>query len=626
MPSSRQYVFGEFCLDAQQRALFCRRQFISLTPKSLETLLFLVERHGRIVEKKELMDAVWPDTFVEEISLARNISVLRKALSGGDDGQTFIETVPKRGYRFSAPVEVLDQESSVAASPAMPAREKGWASESRGRRLALALLAVPLLAGAGLVLLRRNAAPARSPETQAVMLAVLPVQNLTGDPELEYLSDGLTEEMIAQLGSMNPGRLGVIARTSSMAYKSTQKTAGQIGQELGVDYVLESSVRGTGERLRITTQLIRTRDQTHLWAESYDRTPSDTLSLENEIGREVANRIRLSMSPTERSKLEHARSLNPQAYAAYLKGRYFWNKRTPEAMSKAEKFFQQAIAADPDYAPAYAGLSDCYQVMVNVGQLKAGEGFARARTAALKALELDSTLAEAHTSLASIKEDYDWDWPGAESEYEQALAFNANYATAHHWYGNFLASLERFDQATEEIKKAEALDPLSPVLELVLAQGYCQVGSCEQAIEQLKKTVETYPDFAEAHGALAEVYAHQGMYQDYLTERQKEANLTPSRAPLWMLGYALAMAGHKREALAVLRKIERQSDTEHRDYSQAVIYAAVGDNDHAFARLEGAKASHDPYMAYFRADIKLDRLKSDPRYAGLVRQMNMPAH
>jgi len=624
MSSSRQYVFGEFRLDATQRALFCHRQFVSLTPKCVETLLFLVERHGQIVEKKELMDAVWPDTFVEESSLARNISVLRKTLSGGDDGQTFIETVPKRGYRFAATVEVVS--GGVDTSPAVPVIGKGLALERTRNQLALALLVVSVLAVAGVVLLRQNAQQVRPPEAQRVMLAVLPVQNLTGDPEREYLSDGLTEEMIAQLGGMNPGRLGVIARTSSMAYKGTQKTAGQIGQELGVDYVLETSVRGTGERLRITTQLIRTRDQTHVWAESYDRASSDILGLENEVGREVANRIRLTVTPAEQAKLEHYRPVNQQAYEAYLKGRYFWNRRTPEAMTKAEGFFQQAIAADADYAPAYAGLSDCYQVMVNLDQLKAAEGFARARTAALKALELDKTLAEAHTSLASIKEDYDWDWQGAESEYEQALELNANYATAHHWYSNFLASLGRVDQAIEEVKKAEALDPLSPVLDLVLAQAYCQAGSCEQAIEELKKTVETYPDFAEAHGALSEIYAHQGMYQQYLVERQEEARLTPSRKPLWSLGYALGMAGHRQEALDVLRKAERQRDAEHKDYSLAVIYAGLGDSDRALARLEGARQSRDPWMAYFRADIKLERLRSDSRYADLIQRMNMPAH
>lgn len=624
MSTSRQYLFGDFRLDAVQRALFRKDELVQLTPKALETLLFLVERHGQIVDKKELMDAVWPGTFVEEVGLARNVSVLRKILSDQQDEQSFIETIPKRGYRFSAPVIELPQ------SPSGGRVENILQQHSRTGAFRKALVwAVPvglLLVSAAVYLSWNRFFQPTSLASHRTMLAVLPVQNLTGDPSLEYISDGLTEEIIAELCILNPSRLGVIARTSSMVYKKTDKTVDKIGRELGVDYVLETSVRQSPSGLRITTQLIRTRDQTHLWAENYDRAPGDILTLQSDVARQVAYRTSLNLEPRAQAKLSAPRTVKPEVYDAYLKGRFFWNKRTPEAMMSAEGFFQKAIQADPGYAPSYAGLADCYQVMVNLEQLKIDKGFAQARKAAQKALELDGTLAEAHTSMASIKEDFDWDWQGAEAEYKQALEFNPNYATAHHWYSNYLAGLGRFDQAIAELKTAKELDPLSPVIDVDLGQAYCLAGNCGRGIEQLKKTLEIYPDFAEAHGALSEMYAHQGMYDQYLAEQEKEDKLTPSRLHRrWLSAYALAKAGRKQEALEALRQFEKiQPAPQHKDYAIAVIYAGLGEDEKAFDRLERARMSHDPWMAYFRGDMKLDFLRSDLRYDELIRRMNMP--
>jgi len=455
------------------------------------------------------------------------------------------------------------------------------------------------------------------------MLVVLPVQNLTGHPAQEYLTDGLTEEVIADLGSLNPQRLGVIARTSAMAYKQRSRTVQEIARELGVDYVLETSLREASGQVRFTAQLIRTQDQTHVWAHKYDRPMTDVLSLQSELARAVADEIRIGLAPEVTARLSSARPVRPEAYDAYLKGRFFWNKRTPAAMNIAENYFQQAIQADPNFAPGYAGLADCYQVMVNLEQLKSKDGFSMARAAALKALGLDKTLAEAHTSMASIMGDFDWDWQGAETEYKRALELNPNYATAHHWYGDFLAGMGRFDEATEEFRKAQELDPLSPVIGVTLGQLDCAAGHCEQGIEQLKKTLEIDPDFAEAHEALAQIYAHLGMYQQALAEMGKERQPPAGHSAL-LVGYAAAKAGHKEEALSIVRQLEKQHDFQHRDYYLSVMYAALGDKEQAFARLESARLSHDPFMPYFRADITLGSLRSDPRYADLLRRMNMP--
>ncbi len=622
-PEQCSYEFGPYRLNPVQGTLFDGTRKISLTPKAFQTLLVLVERRGEVVTKEELLNKVWPGTFVEEATLAQNIFTLRKQLQEDGAEAQYIETIPKRGYRFIATVR-LDQHSTEPLS-LQPINKVPLQvpvqSRTRVRSLwAVVVAATLLILGAAGYWFGR-ARVSRS-ERRRVMLVVLPVQNLTGDPAREYVSDGLTEEIIAQLGELSPQRLGVIARTSSMAYKGVEKTAGQIGRELRVDYLLECSVRGSGERLRVTVQLIRTRDETHLWAENYDRALGDVLSLQTAVAREVANRIRLTLSPEEQARLTHSRPVQPEVYDACLRGRFLWNKRTPETVASAEAYFQQALQMDPGYAPAYAGLADCYQVMMNLGKLPVSEGLPQARAAAIKALELDDTLAEAHTSLASIKGDFDWDWRGAEAEYRQALTLNLNYATAHHWYGEFLAGMGRFDEATNEIQKAAELDPLSPVIAVTLGQMFCRAGQCERGIEQLKRTLAIYPDFTEGHEALAEIYGHQGMYAQALSELAKEPQALRKHSMV-LSGYVLARAGRKQEALDVLRQVKRD-ELQHIYYDSAVIYLALGDKDTPIASLEKARLNHDFFMAYFRSDFKLEGLRSDPRYADLCRRMNMP--
>jgi TolB-like protein/DNA-binding winged helix-turn-helix (wHTH) protein/tetratricopeptide (TPR) repeat protein len=613
------YEFGPYRLDPAQQLLTDGSRKIPLTPKAFQTLLVLVENQGRIVGKEELLEKVWPSTVVEEATVAQNVFTLRKQLQGEGNVQ-YIETVPKRGYRFTADVRV-----AAPVQAAIPADRVAPSPRSRRpRKTLIYVLSVASVCAVALLVWRpwspRNDRPTAD---RRIMLAVLPVQNLTGNPGKEYLADGLTDEVIADLGSVNPDRLGVIARTSTMVYKQGNKTIQQIARELNVDYVLEASVREGSGQIRFTAQLIRTQDQTHVWAHNYDRPMADVLAMQGELARTVAEQIRVKLPQASAARLASARPVSPEAYDAYSRGRYFWNKRTTEAMTIAERYFQQAIQADPKFAPGYAGLADVYQLMVNLNQIPPQDGYARARAAAENALELDGALAEAYTTLASIKGDYEWDWQGAESGYKQAIALNPNYAMAHHWYGDFLAGVGRVEEGMAEIRKAEELDPLSPVIRVSSAGLSCWFGRCADAIKELQRTLDMYPDFVEAHEALAEIYGYLGRYQESLAELEKERE-PPLGHVLVLRGFAAAKAGHTQEALDIVRQIEGQAAEPHTNYWAAIVYAGLGDKDRAFARLESARQTRDPSMPYIRSELAFRDLHSDPRLAELFRRMNMP--
>ncbi|HMK23869.1 MAG TPA: winged helix-turn-helix domain-containing protein [Terriglobales bacterium] len=615
------YEFGSYRLDPTQQLLTHGGREIPLTPKAFQTLLVLVENQGRIVGKEELLKKVWPSTVVEEATVAQNVFTLRKQLQGEDNVQ-YIETLPKRGYRFVAKVRIA-QPAHAGTTPAEPPPAMVETSPLTKRLPYYLGIAAAVCAGA-LLVWRPWSHPGVSPEVnRRIMLAVLPVQNLTGNPGQEYLADGLTDEVIADLGGLNPERLGVIARTSAMAYKQSNKNIQQIARELHVDYILEASVRQGSGQIRFTAQLIRTQDQTHVWAQNYQRSMADILAMQSDLARTVAEQIRVKLPQAVAARLASPRQVSPQAYDAYSRGRYFWNKRTTESMTLAERYFLQAIQADPNFAPSYAGLADCYQVMVNLNQIPPEDGFARAKAAAEKALELDGSLAEAYTSLASIKGDHEWDWQSAESGYKRAIELDPNYATAHHWYGDFLAGMGRFEEGMAEIRKAEELDPLSPVIRVSSAGMSCWLGRCTEAIQELQRTLDTFPDFGEAHEALAEIYGYLGQYQESVAELEKERE-PPLGHVLVLRGFAAAKGGHTQEAWQIVRQIEGQTAEPHTNYWAAMIYAGLGDKDRAFARLETARQTRDPYMPYVRSDLALKDLGSDPRLAELFRRMKMP--
>ena len=618
------YSFGPFVLNPAERVLLRDGRPVSLPPKAIETLLTLVEKPGHVIEKAELLARVWPNTFVEEATLAQNIFTLRKALDSSADGQEYIETVPKRGYRFVAPVRELER-------PTAPGSEE-WHVRGRHARqlLVWALLGILVFAaGTGFYFGARSSEPKPGPSTSRITLAVLPFQNLSPDPQQEYFSDGLTEEMITQLGGFNPERLGVIARTSAMHYKGTTETAGQIGQELGVDYLVEGSFRREGSHVRVSAQLIRVRDQMHLWAQDYDRDFSDYLALENDVSRDIANQIQLKLSAQPVAHL--SRALNPNAYDAYLKGRFFWNKRTEEGHLKAIEYFNQAITAEPFYAQAYSGLADAYALLGSnqTSAITRRDAMEKARAAAVKALAIDDSLAEAHTSLAFVYWHYDWNWPAAEGEFRRALQLNPSYPTAHHWYAFYLVSQGRMDQALEEIRRGQLADPLSLIINTDSAQILYFAGHFDQAIERSRRVLEMNPQFPLARLPLVWALVEKHQYKAAVDEAEKEMQV-PGAGPdvEASLAATYAAAGRSKQARELLRRLNKESARQHAGQFFSVpvaeAYAELGDKDQAFAWLEKDFQNRNGGLTLVKVDPYLDSLRADPRFADLVRRIGLP--
>lgn len=565
MPSAPDtvYEFGPFRLEPAERQLCRDGRPVPLTPKAFDTLRCLVESEGRAVSKDDLMNRIWPDASVSEGTLAQNIFAIRKAL-GEPHG---IETVAKFGYRFVTPVrEVLEAAGKIA-------------------------------------------------------LAVLPFENLSGDEQQEFFSDGLTDEMITQLSRLGAGRLSVIARTSTMRYKGMRKTIGEVGRELGVSYVLEGSVRRWGSRVRITAQLIQTRDQTHLWAESYERNLDDVLGLQCEVARAIAHEIRLKLTPQEEARLTSVRVVNPDAYECYLKGRYFWNRRTKDALERSLEYFRQATVADGAYAAAYAGLADCYLRLLDYSYLSPQEACELAGAAALKALEIDETLAEAHTSLAHTAL-HEFDWLGAEVSFRRAVASNPGYGTAHYYYANFLAAVGRFEEAVAEARQALALDPVA--VSVILNAAFIEyiAGRLDQAHVLVERAQEIDADFVHSHYYSGLIYQQQRSDEAIGAFRKAVSRGASAKAAL---GHACALAGKRQEALTLLHELQHQARTEYvSSYDIALVLIGLGDINQAFALLDKAFVERASGLAFLRSDPRLNSLHDDPRFQALARRLNFP--
>jgi adenylate cyclase len=502
-----------------------------------------------------------------------------------------------------------------------------------GRKLDFAIIgllaiAVVYFAVDKFVLERAEVTAESVPATESVAreksirsLAVLPLENLSGDPEQEYFSDGMTEALIAELGKISA--LRVISRQSVMRYKGTDKSMPQIAQELGVGAVIEGSVLHSEGRVRITAQLIGTGPERHLWANNYDRDLSDILILLSEVARAIAGEIQVTLTPEEETRLGSTRPVNPEAHEAYLKGRYYWNKRTEEDIKQAIAHFQRAIEINPAYALAYAGLADCYVVPTN--PLPPREALPRAKAAATKALEIDNTLAEAHTSLAVVMMQYDWDWAGTEREFQRAIELNPNYATAHQWYAEYLAAMGRLDEAIAKVKRAEELDPLSLIISWNVGRILIFARQYDQALEQGRKILELYPTFDWAHDILALAYEQKGMYDEAIAEYEEASGFTEEEIDEFRQAYAVGnMIGYWQKRLDILERPPKQEAVN--PFLSIPIYARVGEKDQAFEWLE--RAYQEQSLGWFVVDLKvdpmLDPLRDDPRYADLLRRMNLP--
>jgi TolB-like protein/DNA-binding winged helix-turn-helix (wHTH) protein len=610
--------FGIFQLDLKARELHKAGVKVKLQDQPFRVLALLVERAGQVVTREELQQRVWPtDVYVAfDQGLNNAIKKVRDALGDSADSPRFIETVARHGYRFVAP---------VGAMPGRPSEPRFNFGLRTLRNTLIGLTAASLFAALA-YWAWQGAAMRAGPSAEKVILAVLPFDNLSRDPDQEFFSDGLTEEMIAQLGKLNPERLTVIARGSVAKYKGSSLAVNQIGRELHADYLVQGSVRRASNRVRITVQLIQVRDQTDLWAESYDRELKDMLALQDSVARTIANQIHITLAPGQQSRLPNRANLDPEAYEAYLKGRYYWNKRTADGLQRALIYFQQAIEKDPAYGAAYSGLADCNSGLAWHGFKSPAEALSKANAAALKAIEIDPQSAEAHASLGLVL-DHRWDWAGAEAEFKHALQLDPRYANAHHWYGDNLSVLGRHDEAVLEAKQALELDPLNLMIGTWVGLRYYLARKYDLAIEQVRNTVELDANFAAAHLLLGENYVQMGLQVQGLAELQTAASLS-GNSPLYLaqVGVAHAAAGRKTEALRIIAQLQAISSTRYvSPYGLAQIYAALNDEEQTYRWLQIAYDDRAVWMSYLAVDPVFDGFRRDPRFQDLLRRVHLLA-
>jgi TolB-like protein/DNA-binding winged helix-turn-helix (wHTH) protein/Tfp pilus assembly protein PilF len=601
---------------------------IRLQPQPTLILTLLVSRPGSLVTREEIQQRVWgTETFIDfDTGLNSAIRQIRHALKDDTEAPRFIETVPRRGYRFLAPLEKIENNGrEPAVQPlATPYRsDTVHAAKPRAWRHAKWLLAGGVMLASLLVIviwpwLSRGRGDAID------SVAVLPFVNASTDPDAEYLSDGIPETLIGQLSQIP--RLKVMARSTVFRYKGANVDPQKVGRELNVRAVLTGKVLQRGEMLTISMELMDVRDGSQLWGKQYNRKLADTLAVQEDIAREVTDKLRLRLASVEEKRLTAHVTENVEAYQLYLKGRYHWNKRTPDGIQKAIESFQQAIEKDPGYALAYAGLADCYHVPAN--PLPPRKKMPLAKAASMKALQLDDTLVEAHTSLARVLFVYEWDWPAAEKEFKRAIELNSRYAPAHQWYGGYLTATGRFREADAEKKRALELEPLSLVINFEVGLASYFSRNYNQAIDQFQKTLELDSNFPPPHTFLAAAYEQKGMLKEATTAFQKAITITqgPARTQATAgLGYVYAVSGRKAEARKILAEL--QSLSEHRYVpatDTALIYAGLGDKDKAFAWLDKAYEEHSFSLSNLKVEPRFDPLRSDPRFADLLRSIGFP--
>jgi TolB-like protein/DNA-binding winged helix-turn-helix (wHTH) protein/tetratricopeptide (TPR) repeat protein len=624
--------FGSFEVDLVSGELRRQGLKIRLQDQPFRLLVLLLERAGTVLTREEVREKLWPaDTYVDfDHSLNTAVRKLREALGDSAEAPRFVETLARRGYRFIAPVEARRTAQAAHSGNAPEAALLPTARPSTPVRRLLILAIVVVSCAAALVAYWVVSRP--GPTTQSgrrLTLAVLPFDNLSGDADQEYLSDGLTEEMITQLGRLAPDRLRVLARSSTWRFKRGDRDIGQLRQTLGADYVLEGSLRRAGERVRVTAQLVQVDDQTEVWAETYDRDFRDVLILQSEVAEAVARTIAVTLTPDAQARLAGARPVRAEAYQDYLRGRFFFNRKTEATLKQALGYFQKAIAADPGYAPAYSGLADSYWSLgasSSIGGLPPRQTMPEAKAAALKALQIDGTLAEAHASLAQVHLLYEWDLAASEREFRRALALDPNYTAAHHWYSHCLLVLGRTEESLAESKRALELEPLQLVVGTHLGWHYLYTRQYDQAIEQFRKTLELDPAFPQTLRYAAWAYLQKGMHPEAIAALRAALNSVGRDPEIeGELGHALAVAGRRAEALTMLEDLGHLSATRYvSPYSVALVHAGLGDREQALVWLDRAYVERSDYMLYLRLEPMLDGLRSDPRFAALVARVGLP--
>jgi len=624
------YRFGLFEADSRTGELRKQGRPLKVRGRPFDILLLLLRRPGEIVTREELRQNLWEaDTFVDfDHGLNSAVNRLREALGDSAENPRFIETLPKRGYRFVAPVEAVAPEPARAIGPAappapfvVPAEEPAVMATapsaapfrvSRPSRIVLAIAAAALVVAVVVATrsLRSNASPPRGKTT----LAVLPFQNLSADREQDFFCDGITEEMIAELGKLDPDHLGVIARTTTALYKNAGKTIGQIRQELGVDYVLEGSIRRAGNRIRITAQLVQAADMTHLWAESYDREVADVLVIQSEVAMKIARSLTLALNRPRAEPGQTTASF--PAYELYLRGKFFREQATEEGARKAIEYFERAIALDPSYAPAHAGIADCFRLLGAPGWEveQPARLLQKAKAGAQRALTLDMQSSEAHAVLAMVKLNYDWDLAGSEREIQEAIRLNPSSAQAHQYYSSTLTTMGRFDDAIAEARRAMDLDPLSATVGTTLAIRYYYAGRTAEAMTQFSKTLDVNPGFAVAHWGLAQGYRRLNQTARELEELTKAVELSGNSAYMRAhLAYGLAMAGNVTRARAIQQELELEGRERYASpYHFALIAAGLNDRAGVASWLQKAFADRSGWMVFLPVEPEFDGVRDIP--------------
>jgi len=659
------YRFGPFEVHAGARELSKGGTKIKLRGQPYLILEVLLSRAGEVVTREEIRARLWPaDTFVDfEHGLNTSVKKLRQVLCDSAEDPRYIETVPRLGYRFVAPVEVVTETLKPAApAPAVEAAvlpsltppstrielpPSAYSapvstplSGQPGSRWKLLRVTLGVLVLLGLVFVGMVAKfPVRMhwpfgssnatvnaslSAKQFGSLAVLPLQNLSDDPAQEYFADGMTDELIGDLAQLRS--LRVISRTSVMHYKGGKQTVPQIGRELAVDAVIEGTVEREKNRVRIRVQLIEAASDRHLWARSYDYELKDVLVLQSTAAHDIASEIQGRVEqPPASSPSNGARTVQPDAYEAYLKGRYFWNQRTEAGLNKSIEFFQDAIAKDPAFAAAYAGLAGSYSLLGSES-LPPEIARAKARAAASKALELDPASAEGHAELGLIEFYYDWNWQQAEQEFQRAIELNPSYATTHQWYSHYLRAMGRLPEALQQAQQAQQSDPLSLSINTTLAARYRDLHEFKQALDVVQRTLELDPNFAPGHELLASVYEQQGDFQSDITELKKASTLSKDNpTSLAHLGRAYALSGNQDEARKIAEQL-KQTARQHYvpAWDMAVLFAAMGDADTAFRWLEESYTKRESQMPFLKVDYRIDPLRADPRFQNMLRRVRLP--
>jgi TolB-like protein/DNA-binding winged helix-turn-helix (wHTH) protein/Flp pilus assembly protein TadD len=630
----RRFKFGVFEADPRTGELTKLGKRVRLQEQPFQLLTMLLEKPGELVIREELRERLWPKTIVDfDHGLNKAISKVRDALGDSAENPRFIETVASRGYRFLADVAVVQggqpqtaagdlaagREAPGLAQPPDTGTSAGWPGHAFGWKLSGVVTALALA-----VFLSWFFYSWRHPRFTIHSLAVLPLENISNDASQDYFADGMTDELITHLGQISAIR--VISRTSAMTYKNARKPLAEIARELNVDAVVEGSVLHSGERVRIAAQLIEVPADKQIWAESYEGDFRDTLTLQSRVARSIAAQIRATLNRQEQVALDNSKAVNPDAYEAYLKGRYFLNKRTGDGLRTAVEYFKRAIESDSNYAEAYSGLADAYALSGDwkYGVLSPQEAFPKAKAAATRALALDESLGEAHASLAYALDLYGWDWEAAETEYKRAIKLNVGYATAHQWYSWHLLMMGRNSEAIAELREAESLDPLSLIISADVADALSVGHRFGEAEQQARKTLQLDPNFAVGHYELGQALEQKQMHDQAIAEFKKAIEISGhSGAFDSNLGYAYAVSGRTEEATKIVKDLEgRHDQNPSLDADIALIYVGLGDQDQAISWLNKG------YEGRFKASILLrpafDPLRSDARFKELLHRIGLP--